>query len=116
MGSAYGAVTVVVGEPYGTIGTLLPVRHIAIYLDRVCADGLVRLRMCRPNERSGVVIERLNHLRVDWVATPILEYLYGVDDPSTVMRYLVPSQVTERQENYRINSFRCCYRATLWIN
>ena len=101
VGSAYGAVTVVVGEPYGTIGTLLPVGHTAIYLDRVCADGPVRLRMCRPNERSGVVIERLNHMRVDWVATPILDYLYGVDDPSSVMRYLAPSQVTELRESYR---------------
>ena len=101
VGSAHGAVTVVVGEPYGTIGTLLPVGHTAIYLDRVCADGPVRLRMCRPNERSGVVIERLNHLRVDWVATPILDYLYGVDDPSAVTRYLEPSQVTELRENYR---------------
>lgn len=100
-GSAHGSVTVVVGEPFGAMGTLLPVGHTGIYLDRVCADGPVRLRMCMPGERQGVVIARLNRLQVDWIATPILEYLYGVDDPAAVMRYLTPRQVTELRESYR---------------
>ncbi len=83
------------------MGTLLPVGHTGIYLDRVCADGPVRLRMCSPGERQGVVVARLNKLEVDWVATPILEFLYGVDDPAAVTRYLTPGQVTELREQYR---------------
>ena len=83
------------------MGTLLPVGHTGIYLDRVCADGPIKLRMCLPGERQGVMIARLNKLEVDWVATPVLEFLYGVDDPAAVTRHLTPQQVTELRETYR---------------
>lgn len=83
------------------MGTLLPVGHTGIYLDRVCADGPVKLRMCEPSEPQGVMIARLNHLQVDWMATPVLEFLYGVDEPAAVARYLTPRQVADLRENYR---------------
>jgi hypothetical protein len=35
----YAAFTVLVGEPFGRYGTMMPLGHTAIYLDRVCADG-----------------------------------------------------------------------------
>ncbi len=57
--------------------------------------------MCGPNEPQGVVIARLNRLQVDWVATPIVEFLYGVDDPRGVMRNLTPQEVDRLRQNYR---------------
>ncbi len=36
---ARGALTVLVGEPFGSFGTMMPLGHTALYLDRVCADG-----------------------------------------------------------------------------
>jgi hypothetical protein len=68
---ARASMTVLVGEPYGSFGTLLPVGHAAIYLDRVCADSPLKLRLCLPNEPMGVVLSRYHHLgQYDWVASP----------------------------------------------
>src|ERR1700722_19217568 len=71
-------------QPYGVFGSLNPTGHAALYLERVCADTPVHLRMCREGE-TGVVISRYHGVgSYDWVAIPLIPYLYAVDDPSQV--------------------------------
>ncbi len=99
---ARASITVLVGEPFGTFGTLLPVGHTTIYLDHVCADGPLKLRMCRPGEPAGVAISRYNQIGAyDWLATPILEFLYGVDKPGDALAYASQQQVDELRQRYR---------------
>ncbi len=57
--------------------------------------------MCEPGEPAGVVIARLDTLHVDWTATPILEFLYGVNDPVLVRANLSASEVALLREDYR---------------
>jgi uncharacterized protein YktA (UPF0223 family) len=103
---AHADVTVLVGEPYGSFGTMMPVGHAAIFLDRVCADGPVRLRMCEPGEAAGVVIARYFHLgSYDWVASPIMQFLYAVDRPEYVPAYATADQVAQLREIYRQQFF-----------
>ena len=45
-------------EPYGEFGRYNPTGHAAIYLNHVCAESPVKLRVCRPDEH-GVVIRAL---------------------------------------------------------
>ena len=91
-----------VGEPFGAFGTMMPNGHIAIYLDRVCADGPTHVRMCRAGEPAGVAIARLDAIgNVDWVATPILPFLYATDDPNTALIYTTSDNVLALREQYR---------------
>src|SRR5271156_1263737 len=75
-------------EPFGEFGGMTPTGHAAIYLPRVCAESPVSLRRCHDDEQ-GVVISRYHRVSgYDWIAIPLLPYLYSVDRldqvPSTV--------------------------------
>lgn len=73
------AVALLVGEPYGKFGFFNPTGHAAVYLSRVCADSPLRLRPCREGE-LGAVISRYNRIGgYDWLAIPLVPYLYAVD-------------------------------------
>jgi len=100
---ARASIGLVVGEPFGSFGTILPVGHAAIYLDHVCADTPTHLRPCHPGE-LGVVVSRYHDLRaanLDWMAVPILPFLYGVDDPTDTPSYLTTSARVDLAERYR---------------
>lgn len=99
---ARAALTVLVGEPFGNFGTMMPVGHTAVYLDRVCADGPLKLRMCLPGEPAGVVVARYHAIgQYDWIATPILEFLYAVDSPEKVPAFVTTGDVWQLRQSYR---------------
>jgi hypothetical protein len=101
-GTAQASLTVLVGEPFGNFGTMMPVGHTAIYLDRVCADGPLKLRMCGEGEPAGVVVARYHAIgQYDWLASPVLEFLYAVERPQDVPRYVTADQVWEMRQTYR---------------
>lgn len=100
--SAQASLTVLVGEPFGNFGTMMPVGHTAVYLDRVCADGPLKLRMCREGEAGGVVVARYHAIgQYDWLASPILEFLYAVERPADVPKYVTADQVWQMRQTYR---------------
>jgi hypothetical protein len=100
--SAHAAITVLVGEPFGNFGTMMPVGHTAIYLDRVCADGPLKLRMCRPGEPQGVVIARYHQIgHLDWLASPVMEFLYATERPEDVLAYATIDNSWDLREIYR---------------
>jgi hypothetical protein len=99
---ASAALMVLVGEPFGAFGTMMPVGHTAVYLDRVCADGPLHLRMCDPNEPQGVVIARYHGIEgVDWMASPIMEFLYAVDRKEDIPEFATPEMIWEMRQTYR---------------
>lgn len=94
--------TVLVGEPFGNFGTMMPVGHAAVYLDHVCAEGPLRLRMCRGDEPNGVVIARYHQVGgLDWLASPVMEFLYATSDPRRIPTYLTPEIAWEMRQAYR---------------
>ena len=67
-------------EPYGFFGTVNPTGHNAIYFERICAETPVKLRRCRAGE-MGAVISRYEGIDgYDWVAIPLIPYLYSVEN------------------------------------
>lgn len=57
-----------------------PVGHESVYFARICAASLTKLRRCAPDE-LGVVIARYRGIAgYDWLAVPLLPYLYSVAD------------------------------------
>jgi len=97
------SIGLVVGEPFGSFGTMMPVGHAGIYLDHLCAEGPTHLRPCNPGE-PGVVVSRYHDLRAtnaDWMAIPAPVFFYGVDDPADVPTFVTASLETELRETYR---------------
>src|SRR5580704_2719146 len=66
-------------EPYAEFGAFNPTGHAAIYLNHICAASPTRLRPCRAGE-PGAVISRYHKIDgYDWLAIPLVPYLYAVE-------------------------------------
>ncbi len=75
-----GQAALLMEEPYGFFGTLNPTGHTAIYFSRICAETPVKLRRCRPGEEGSVIARYQGIAGYDWVAMPLVPYLYSVED------------------------------------
>ena len=88
-------------EPYGFFGTINPTGHNAIYLARICVDTPVKLRRCMPGE-AGSVISRYQGIDgYDWVAMPLIPYLYSVENARDVPARVNRRQVLTMRSRYR---------------
>ncbi len=88
-------------EPFGTFGYVNPTGHAAVYLSEVCAASPTRLRHCEPGE-AGVVLSRYHHVDgYDWLAIPLVPYLYAVDSIDQV-----PENVSLEQEAHLRDAYR----------
>jgi hypothetical protein len=104
--SAQASVTLLLEEPYGTFGGMNPTGHAAVYLSNVCAASPVSLRRCQPGEH-GVVISRYHRVGgYDWLAIPLLPYLYAVDQPDDVPLTVSVADVATLRESYRKANLR----------
>lgn len=87
-------------QPYGFFGALNPTGHTAIYFQRICAETPVTLRRCRPGE-MGAVISRYEGIGgYDWIAMPLLPYLYSVENANVVPEHASRETVQRMRDNY----------------
>ena len=94
-------VALLVGEPFGKFGFFNPTGHAAVYLSGVCAETPTTLRQCRPGE-NGVVISRYSRIAgYDWIAIPLLPYLYAVERPEEVPATADAQTIVELRDGYR---------------
>ena len=99
--AAHASIAVLLEEPYGPMGHVSPSGHTALYLDHVCADSPMRLRPCLPGE-LGVVISRYHGIGSrDWIAVPLLGYLYSVDQPQDIPLTVRRDDVALLRDKYR---------------
>lgn len=81
---AHASATLLLEEPYGKLGFFTATGHAAVYLSNVCAETPVVLRRCGPGE-IGVVLSRYDGVNgYDWIAIPLIPYLYAVERPEDV--------------------------------
>ena len=100
-GYAHASVALLMEEPYGDFGAMNPTGHSAIYLNHICAASPTELRPCQPGE-SGVVISRYHKVGgLDWVAIPLIPYLYAVEDVTQVPQSVDKAQVAALSDAYR---------------
>ncbi len=77
-----------------------PTGHEAVYFARICAESPTQLRRCKPGE-SGVVISRYKGIEgYDWLAMPLIPYLYSVDHGSQVPARVNPETVHQMRSRY----------------
>lgn len=94
-------VAILMEEPYGRFGSANPTGHAALYLNHVCAETPTELRMCGPDE-NGVVISRYHKVGgYDWIAIPLVPYLYAVDRAEDVPATADPTLESRLRDEYR---------------
>lgn len=99
--SAHADASLLLEEPFGTFGAMNPTGHAAIWLDHVCADSPTHLRPCREGE-DGVVLSRYHRIDgYDWLAMPLLAYLYAVDDAAEIPDSATPRLELKLRDSYR---------------
>jgi hypothetical protein len=99
--AANGSATVLLEQPYGKLNIFAPAGHEAIYLDRVCAETPLKLRPCAMGE-LGVVISRYDGISDhDWVAVPLVPYLYAVDENGDIPLTMDKEKEIAMREAYR---------------
>ena len=97
----WAGATLLVQEPYGAFGAINPTGHASVYLSRVCAETPIVLRPCYPGE-SGIVISRYRKLAgYDWIAIPLIPYLYAVEDIARVPAHADSETVAYLRDQYR---------------
>jgi hypothetical protein len=100
-GALQASVTLLLEEPFGEFGGMTPTGHTSVYLSRVCADSPVSLRRCHEGEQ-GVVISRYHRVSgYDWIAIPLVPYLYSVDRPDQVPATVSPHDVADLRDAWR---------------
>ena len=98
---AAGSATLLLEEPYGTMGFFTATGHAAVYLSGVCADTTLVLRRCAPGE-TGVVLSRYDGVSGhDWVAIPLIPYLYAVERPEDVPLFADAKMALFLRDRYR---------------
>lgn len=101
LADAWGDAVLLLAEPYGRSAGFNPTGHVGIYLTRVCAERPTVLRRCRPGE-VGAVVSRYNRVGgVDWVAVPLIPYLYAVEQATDVPTFASTEAVRELRDRYR---------------
>jgi len=84
----------------GISKVLIPTGHDAMYFARICADSPIRLRRCTPGE-AGVVISRYKGIAgYDWLAIPLVPYLYSVEDTGAVSARVDRETVESLRQQY----------------
>jgi hypothetical protein len=99
--SAHASVALLLEESYGEFGAITPTGHAAVYLNHVCAASPTELRVCEPGE-FGVVISRYHKIDgYDWIAMPLIPYLYSVEEAGEIPATVDKAQVAELRDAYR---------------
>ena len=100
---AQARMALIVGEPFGSFGPMMPQGHASIYLENLSVETAVHLRPCGPGE-LGAVISRYHDLRhpaLDWMAFPLPVFLYGTEDLTHIPAFMTGAQEADLRERYR---------------
>jgi hypothetical protein len=98
---ARASMALLLEQPYGKLGIIDPTGHSAIYLDHVCAETPLKLRPCRADE-LGVVLSRYDGIdHYDWLAIPLIPYLYSVQSVEEIPQSVDREDVARLREAYR---------------
>lgn len=100
---ASASATLLLEEPYGKLGFFTATGHAAVYLSGVCAETPLVLRPCAPGE-LGAVISRYDGVAgYDWIAIPLIPYLYAVERSDDIPLFVDPKVVSFLRDQYRRN-------------
>lgn len=96
----HGQAALLMEQPYGFFGALNPTGHTAIYFEHICAETPVQLRRCEAGEQGVVIARYAGIAGYDWVAIPLLPYLYSVEDAAQAPAHVDRAMVNRLRDRY----------------
>jgi len=99
-GNGYAQASLLIEQPYGFFGVVNPTGHNAVYFERICAETPVKLRRCELGELGAVLSRYQGMSGYDWVAIPLVPYLYSVENVAAVQPHVDPLLVTRLRSRY----------------
>ena len=100
VGRAHAQAALLMEEPYGFFGTVNPTGHNALYFARICAETPVKLRRCEPGEMGSVISRYQGIAGYDWIAIPLIPYLYSVEGIDRVPVHVDREMVEAMRDRY----------------
>ena len=101
LAGAHGNAAFLLEEPHGARAKFNPTGHAAVYLSGVCSDSPTHLRRCSAGE-AGVVISRYKKIAgYDWLAIPLVPYLYAVESIEEIPQSVDTKMVADLRDRYR---------------
>ncbi len=97
-GHAQGAL--LLQDADGIAEVLSPTGHDAVYFARICAASPIKLRRCAPGELGAVIGRYRGIAGHDWLAMPLIPYLYSVEDASQVPEHVSREMVQDLRLQY----------------
>ena len=98
-------VAILLEEPYSVDGSFGGTGHTAVYLSNICAASPLQLRRCNPGE-PGIVLSRYHRIAgYDWIAVPVVAYLYAVEKPEDIPLFVDPKLAWFLRNQYRRTHF-----------
>ncbi|HEY3704860.1 MAG TPA: hypothetical protein VGL22_07330 [Terracidiphilus sp.] len=97
---AHAQAAMLMEEPFGLFGFMNPTGHDAVYFERICAETPVKLRRCAPGQLGAVITRYQGIAPYDWIAMPLLPYLYSVENASEVPSHVDQATVNALREKY----------------
>lgn len=99
--SSGASVSLLLEQPYGKLGVIDPTGHSAVYFDHICAETPTKVRPCKPGE-LGVVVSRYDDVGgYDWIAVPLIPYLYGVASADQIPESVDHAEAFRIRDAYR---------------
>jgi len=98
---AQAGATLFLGEPYSYDGVFAGTGHAAVYLAGICTISPVAVRLCSPGE-TGIVLSRYRGIGgYDWIAIPLIPYLYAVEKQEDIPIFADKKLVSFLRDRYR---------------
>ncbi len=77
-----------------------PIGHEAVYFALICAATPTKLRRCAPGELGSVIARYQGIASYDWLAVPLIPYLYSVENASQLPKRVDPAAVRKLLQQY----------------
>ena len=102
----YADAALLLQQPHSAFGSFNPTGHVAVYLPRVCAASPTELRRCNAGEKGAVISRYAGIAGYDWIAIPLMPYLYAVENPDQVPAAVDREAVALLRDGYRRTHLR----------
>jgi hypothetical protein len=114
----YADTTLLIEGPINFLGHVSSTGHAALFVDGLCSDDHIHMRLCRADE-DGAVISRYKGIGgYDWVAMPPGPYLFSVESSDEIPAWATVAEVNRLRNDYRANhghSFMRVLSEDSWI-
>jgi hypothetical protein len=93
----------IIEDPINFLGHVSSTGHATLWVEDLCSDDHIHMRLCQPGENGSVVGRYKGINGYDWLAMPPGPYMFAVDSGDEVPDTASAAQVDRLRADYRAN-------------